>query len=153
MKKWLYTFLWQEWPDLRRFNDLFLLILRCWLAWVFFRAGWVKWQSWDTTVALFEYEYAVPLLSPMLAAVLATVIELGVPFLLALGFLVRPASAILLVFNFIAMNSYPDISAAGIKEHELWQLAMAVVLLGGAGNYSVTHTFRNRYLNMANDPA
>ena len=42
---------------------------------VFFNSGLLKVQSWDATLALFEYEYSVPLLSPMWAAVMGT----GIP--------------------------------------------------------------------------
>ena len=61
------------------------LIARVWVAEIFFMAGLVKIQSWDSTLALFEYEYNVPILSPYFAAVLGTVAELILPILLAIG--------------------------------------------------------------------
>ena len=42
--------------------------VRFWLARVFFLSGLTKIQSWDSTLSLFESEYAVPLLPPELAA-------------------------------------------------------------------------------------
>lgn len=39
-----------------------LLLARCWVALVFFNAGWLKLTSWDSTLYLFEFEYQVPLL-------------------------------------------------------------------------------------------
>ena len=45
----------------------------------FFRSGLLKVNSWEFAVQLFRDEYKVPLLDPVLAAQLATVVELGVP--------------------------------------------------------------------------
>ena len=42
------------------------IILRIWVAKVFFQSGLTKIQSWDTTMMLFQYEYNVPILSPSL---------------------------------------------------------------------------------------
>ena len=38
------------------------LVVRLWVAAVFFKSGLVKIQSWDTTILLFTNEYHVPLL-------------------------------------------------------------------------------------------
>ena len=38
--------------------------IRLWVANVFWKSGLTKLQSWDTTVALFESEYHVPLSRP-----------------------------------------------------------------------------------------
>lgn len=123
-------------------QSVFLLCLRLWLAWVFFRSGLVKVQSLDATLALFEYEYAVPVLSPVIAAWLAIVAELLLPPLLALGLATRPVALLLLLFNVVAMQSYPDISPAGIKEHQLWGLGFATLLLFGGGRLEVVHFWR-----------
>ncbi len=45
------------------------LALRVWVANVFWKSGLTKIASWDTTLALIENEYTVPLLPPELAAV------------------------------------------------------------------------------------
>jgi hypothetical protein len=45
----------------------------------------VKLDDWSATLALFETEYALPLLPPQLAACLATGLELGGSVLLLLG--------------------------------------------------------------------
>jgi putative oxidoreductase len=59
------------------------------MAGVFFRSGLTKIQSWETTLTLFEFEYAVPLLPPVAAANLGTAAGLFLPALLALGLLGR----------------------------------------------------------------
>ncbi len=61
--------------------------LRVYVAHIFFKSGLVKLQSRDSTLALFEYEYAVPLLPPDIAAYLGTAAELALPALVALGLL------------------------------------------------------------------
>ena len=124
---------------LRYPQDLLLVMLRVALAWVFFISGMLKLQSWDSTVELFAYEYAVPLLSPLVAAVAGTAGELLLPPLLALGLLTRPAALALFVVNWVALVSYPDISPAGVKDHQIWGLGLAVVGLLGAGAVSVDH--------------
>ena len=59
--------------------------LRLWVAKVFFASGLTKIQSWETTLWLFEEEYMVPVLSPQIAAFMATSAELFLPVLLVLG--------------------------------------------------------------------
>ena len=44
------------------------LVIRYWVAKVFFMSALTKIQSWDSTIMLFTYEYHVPLLSPTIAA-------------------------------------------------------------------------------------
>lgn len=121
-----------QWPQ-----HLFLLMMRVWLAWIFFKSGLLKIQSWDSTLELFAYEYQVPLLPPDIAAYLGTAAELLLPPLLALGLLTRPVALALFVFNIVALYAYPDISAAGIKDHYLWGLGFMWLFLQGAGRVSV----------------
>lgn len=115
------------------------LAMRIYVASVFFRSGLVKIQSWDSTLSLFEYEYAVPLLSPQLAAYLGTAAELVLPPLLVLGLGGRLTALALFVFNTVAVTSYPDISVAGIKDHVLWGWLLAVTFFHGPGKFSLDH--------------
>ncbi len=133
---------------LRYPQDLLNVLLRLALAWVFFKSGLLKIQSWDTTVELFAYEYAVPLLPPLVAAVAGTAGELLLPPLLALGFLTRPAAFALFILNWVALVSYPDMSPAGVKDHQIWGLGLAVIVLIGAGAASVDH-WMGRHLGLA----
>jgi putative oxidoreductase len=118
---------------LRAPQAVLLLALRLHLAWIFFKSGLLKAGSWESTLALFEYEYAVPWLSPSSAAWLGTAGELALPPLLALGLFTRPAALALLALNLVACLSYPDISPAGIKDHQLWGLGFAVLCMVGGG--------------------
>ena len=70
------------------------LVIRIWVANVFWRSGLTKIESFDTTLQLFRYEYSVPLLPPDVAAYLATFTELTFSVLLTIGLAGRskPAS-------------------------------------------------------------
>src|SRR5262245_57053570 len=63
----------------------FALVARIYVSWVFLHSGWLKLKDWEQTVALFEIEYKVPLLSPGLAAIAGTAGEIVFPILLILG--------------------------------------------------------------------
>lgn len=121
--------------------------IRLLVAGVFFQSGLVKIQSWDTTLALFENEYAVPLLPPELAAYLGTGAELVLPVFLVLGLGGRLTAAALFVFNIIAVISYPDLGEVGLKDHQYWGLLLLVTLLHGPGKLSVDHFLRRRFFN------
>lgn len=111
--------------------------LRIWLALIFFKSGLTKIASWDTTLALFEYEYQVPLLSPVLAAYLGTAAELLLPVMLALGLFTRLSATALFAFNAVAAISYPDISEAGMKDHVYWGMLLTVPLALGGGCFAL----------------
>lgn len=113
--------------------------IRLWVARVFWNSGLTKIQSWDTTLMLFEYEYAVPVLPFELAAILATGVELIAPVLLLLGLGTRFGALALFVLNYVAAIAYPDISAAGLKDHYLWGALLAVTFFHGPGAFSVDH--------------
>lgn len=124
----------------------FDLAVRLWVANVFFKSGLTKIASWNSTIALFENEYEVPLLSPELAAYLGTAAELTLPVLLAVGLISRPAALALFVFNIVAVVSYPDLSEAGLSDHMHWGLLMLVTIFHGPGKLSIDHFIRRRYL-------
>ena len=121
------------------------LAIRVYLAYVFFVSGLTKIQSWDSTLSLFENEYAVPLLPPELAAYLGTFTELFFPVLLVLGLGARFAAAVLFVFNVIAVISYPDLGDIGLKDHYFWGLLLLVPLLHGPGKIAIDHFIRRRF--------
>ncbi|MFK5894880.1 MAG: DoxX family protein [Pseudomonadota bacterium] len=120
-------------------SPLLDLALRIWVAKVFFMSGLTKIQSWDTTIMLFQYEYNVPILSPTIAAYMGTAAELTLPILLLAGFFSRPTALALFVFNIVAAISYADISPAGINDHIMWGVMLAVTFFHGAGKISADH--------------
>jgi putative oxidoreductase len=120
------------------------LALRLYVAGVFWKSGLSKLQSWDTTVLLFEYEYQVPLLPPLVAAALATISEVLFSALLALGLGGRAAAAALSAVNVVAVLSYPDLMEAGLQDHKVWGLMLLVLLLRGPGKLSPDHLVARR---------
>ena len=120
------------------------LALRLFVAAVFFRSGLTKIASWDSTLSLFENVYAVPLLPPAVAAYLGTAVELCLPVLLVLGLGTRLAACVLFVFNIIAVVSYPELGAVGLKDHQAWGLMLLVTLLRGPGALSLDRLIGRR---------
>lgn len=121
------------------------LAIRFWVATVFFQSGLTKVQSWDSTLSLFENEYSVPFLPPEVAAYMGTFTELFFPVLLVLGLGTRFAAAVLFVFNIIAVISYPDLGAVGLKDHQYWGLLLLIPFLHGPGKISIDHFIRRHF--------
>jgi putative oxidoreductase len=102
----------------------------------FFKAGLLKYQSWEFTVKLFEEEYRVPLLDPAVAAGIATVQELTIPILLFLGLATRIATIPLLgMIAVIQLFVYPN----AYNEHLVWGSILVLLLTRGPGVVSVDY--------------
>ncbi len=125
------------------------LVVRVWLANIFFSAGLVKIQTWLSTVTLFTYEYHVPLLPPELAAVLATGIELIWPVLLVLGLGGRLMYFVLFVYNLMAVVSYPflwtAVGFAGLQQHINWGLLIMMLIFYGSGKLSIDYLLQWKF--------
>ncbi len=119
---------------------------RLWLANVFWKSGMTKIASWDSTLSLFNYVYTVPWIPPELAAILSTGVELGGAALLAVGLAGRFGTAALFILNIVAVISYPDLSAVGLKDHFYWGLLLAIFLVRGPGKLSIDHWIRSRHM-------
>jgi putative oxidoreductase len=112
------------------------LLFRLGVASVFLKAGLVKASSWDTTIALFRDEYRVPVLSPQLAATLATTFELGCSTLLIVGLGTRLATLPLLgMIATIQLFVYPG----AWSEHLIWASILLFLLTRGPGAISLDH--------------
>ena len=118
--------------------------LRLWVARVFWNSGLQKTASWDSTLMLFEYEYAVPVLPFDVAAYLATGVELAAPVLLVLGLGTRASALALFILNYVASISYPDLNIAGIKDHMLWGTMLAITFFHGPGKISLDYFLRRK---------
>jgi len=125
-------------------SPLFDLALRVWVARVFWLSGQTKIQSWESTLMLFEYEYAVPVLPFDVAAYSATAVELVAPVMLVLGLGTRLGALSLFVVNYVATISYPDINIAGIKDHLLWGTMLAISFFHGPGKLSVDYLIKRK---------
>ena len=122
------------------------LVLRIWVANVFWKSGLTKISNLSSTMYLFEYEYAVPIIPFEIAAYLAIAAELVLPVLLVFGIAARAAAGALFVFNIVAVISYPTLNAAGIVQHQVWGVMLLVLLLRGPGKISIDHFIRKHFL-------
>jgi putative oxidoreductase len=111
--------------------------LRLYLANVFFKSGYTKILSWDSTLYLFNDVYHVPLLPPDVAATIAASAELGLSVLLVLGLLGRFAASGLFILNIVAVISYADLSEAGLNQHLSWGILLGVLLILSRGQWSI----------------
>ena len=112
------------------------LAARLYVAQAFFLSGLTKIRNWDTTLALFQDEYHVPLLPPELAAVMGTCGEVGLPVLLVLGLAGRFAAAGLSVVNVVAVLSLAEIAPAALQQHQFWGSLLVALVLWGPGRWS-----------------
>ena len=144
------------WPYARRAIDwletlqpLAQLAARLYVAQAFFLSGLTKLRDWDTTIALFQDEYHVPLLPPELAAVMGTTGETLLPVLLVLGLAGRFAAAGLSVVNVIAVLSLAEIAPAALQQHQFWGSLLIGLLLWGPGRWSVDAWLARRFQGKA----
>jgi putative oxidoreductase len=126
---------------------LVLLVARVGIASVFFMSARTKVTELLTikssTYELFRYEYALPFITPELAARMATYAEHLFPALLVLGLMTRSAAGALLFMTVvIQVFVYP----AAWSTHLSWAGLLLVIIAYGGGNWSldrqVLHTSR-----------
>lgn len=134
----------------RRFNaaaglipyDLVALAARLFPAAVFWQSGRTKVEGLaikDSTWFLFQDLYALPLIPPAWAAVMATVAEHVLPALLVLGLLSRfSALGLLAMTAVIQIFVFPEAWVT----HGLWAAALLVVAAQGPGRLSLDHLLR-----------
>ncbi len=126
-------------------NSAIALIARIGVAGVFWRSGQTKVQGWqitDSTIYLFEEEYALPLLPPEIAAQMAVLAEHLLPILLVLGLASRLGAAGLLAMTvviqlFVYPGSWPD--------HFTWAAALVFLIARGPGTFSLDPLIHRRY--------
>jgi putative oxidoreductase len=134
----------------RRFNaaaglipyDLVALAARLFPAAVFWQSGRTKVEGLaikDSTWFLFQDLYALPLIPPAWAAVMATLAEHVLPVLLVLGLLSRFSALGLLVMTaVIQIFVFPEAWVT----HGLWAATLLVVAAQGPGRLSLDHLLR-----------
>lgn len=122
--------------------DLVALAARVFPAVVFWQSARTKVDGLtikDSTYFLFENIYALPVIPPAFAAVLATVAEHVLPVLLILGLLSRlSALGLLAMTAVIQIFVFPDAWVT----HGLWAAALLVVVARGPGRISLDHMLR-----------
>lgn len=120
----------------------FLLATRWYVAWQFWKSGWLKLSAWDQTLDLFQTEYHVPLLPPTLAAYAGTFGELFFPALLIAGLFSRAGALGLFAVNAMAVISYSHVLLtdgfeAALGQHVLWGFMALVIALCGPGRWTL----------------
>src|SRR5262250_3432581 len=122
--------------------------MRIGVGMVFFKAGLLKYLSFEFAVKLFEDEYKVPILAPAVAARMAMINELTTSTLLFLGLATRLATLpllgmIMVIQIFVYPNAWPD--------HVLWGSILVFLLTRGPGAFSVDYLI-DRYLFKRHTP-
>ena len=121
------------------------LMARGYVAEVFFKSGLTKLRDWDTTLALFQDEYHVPLLPPDIAALMGTGGELALPVLLVLGLGGRFGALGLSVMNGVAVMSLAEIAPAALQQHVTWGVLLAGLALFGSGGWTLDRWLVQRW--------
>ena len=133
-------------PLLSRIPDSFLLFgARLFPAAVFWQSGRTKvdgWQLNESAVYLFQEEYRLPGIDPLLAANLAALAEHLFPILLVLGLATRVSAFALLGMTLVIQCFvYPD----AWPTHGTWAVLLLWIVARGCGNASLDHLlFRAR---------
>jgi len=129
------------------FSWALLLYFRIHVAWVFFTSGWWKLNNWEQNLAVFEYEYQVPLLNYEVAAYLATFGELVFPLFLLAGLGTRFAAILIQFVNIVAVVSYYGTLAkgAGLPLHMLYGAMLLTCMVYGGGMVSVDHWLKSKF--------
>ena len=123
-------------------RSLHQFLFRLAIASVFLPAGLLKLASWESTIALFQDEYKVPVLAPVVAAVMATTVELVCSSLLIVGLATRLATLPLLGQTLtIQLFVYPQ----AWHEHLVWGSILLFLLTRGAGTFSMDHLLAPRF--------
>lgn len=130
------------WPDRAVPEWLIALITRFAVAAIFLLSGRTKVDGFlhitDSTYALFESEYRLPLVAPHLAAHLATYSEHLFSVLLILGLFTRLSAAALLGMTLvIEIFVYPD----AWPTHLTWAALLLYLFARGGGRVSLDRLF------------
>jgi putative oxidoreductase len=123
--------------------DLIALLARLGIGVVFLRSGLLKLAGWDNgnTLALFQYEYQLPLVPPELAAPMAMAMELTMPMLLLAGLATRFAALALFGMTLvIEIFVYP----AAFDTHAVWAASLLFLVKFGPGRISLDYLLDRR---------
>jgi len=117
--------------------------MRIGIGMVFFKAGLLKYNSFEFAIKLFEDEYKVPLLAPAVAARIAMMNELTTSTLLFAGLATRLATLPLLgMISVIQIFVYPS----AWPDHVLWGSILIFLLTRGPGPFSMDYLIERYFL-------
>lgn len=135
------------WLERVSYDTLVSTPARLFIATTFLLSGRTKVDGFLSVSAsafyLFEYEYSLPVISPRVAAYLATYAEHVFPLLLIVGLGSRLSAAALLVMTLVIQAFvYPG----AWSTHLLWASALGFIIFRGPGQLSLDHWLRRRWL-------
>ncbi len=126
-------------------DAVLLLAARLFPAALFWQSGRTKMEGWrlsDNALFLFEDEYRLPLIDPVVAAHLAALAEHLFPLLLVAGFATRlSALALLTMTAVIQLFVYP----AAWPTHGVWATCFLLLIARGAGSWSLDAALTRRF--------
>ncbi len=125
----------------RFFAPLLMLIMRFWMARIFWYSGLTKISDWQATIFLFKNEYKVPVIPPELAATLSTMVELSCPVLLMIGFATRLATLPMLAMTFVIQFTYEY-----SNEHYYWAMLLVSILIYGPGPIAIDNLIKRKFV-------
>ena len=125
---------------LDRLSPVMMLTARLWMAKVFWVSGILKISDWENTLTLFTYEFPVPFLPPLVAAIFGTAFEIVCPILLTLGLATRLATLPLIVMTAVINFTYQEAT-----EHYHWAMLLGFILFYGPGKISIDHWLKNHW--------
>jgi NADH dehydrogenase/putative oxidoreductase len=113
------------------------LVIRLWLAGLFFASGVLKLTHWQTALDLARNEYPVSWLGPVAAAYTGVTIEVVGAVLLAAGFMTRYAAVPLLILSLVIQFAYLPFDS-----QLFWAVLFAWYAVHGAGPLSLDGLLR-----------
>lgn len=126
--------------------DLIALVARLSVAAVFWRSGQTKVEGWHVTenaIYLFQNEYRLPVLDPVIAANLAAFSEHFFPLLLVIGLGTRFAALALLAMTLvIEIFVYPD----AWPVHGTWATCFLILIAQGPGRLALDHLLARKWM-------
>lgn len=121
------------------------LLARVSIAGVFWKSGETKVDGWhlkDTAILLFQNEYKLPVIDPVIAAYAAAIAEHLFPILLVIGFATRfSALALLFMTLIIEIFVYPD----AWQTHGTWAVCFLLLMMRGPGPVSLDYLIKRRF--------
>lgn len=111
-----------------------VFFMRFWMAKIFWYSGLTKINSWQSTLYLFKYEYAVPMIPYKLSAIMATGVELVAPIFLILGLMTRVSAFPMLCMTIVIQFTYLN-----LIDHLYWAILLCTIIFYGPGRYSLDY--------------
>ena len=110
------------------------LIIRLWLAQVFWSSGLLKLLDWEGALYLSANEYPVSWMDSVTAAYIGVSIEVLGPIFLVLGFATRLAALPMLILSLVIQFEY-----IALNQHLFWAALFGWYVVIGAGPISLDH--------------